>query len=229
MKIAKKTLSIVAIVTLVVAVGMLLLSLFGVKGIFDYPLVAILETAGIICVGSAFSLNALIIYPKKKNLAIVDLSLLGSLTLLSIIVFWIKAASDSPFGKIVLVLGLATIFFNIIISNYLKLAKNKLVLQIITYCLIVVLDVLLTLQIVGLRLFAMDWFLKMFIALCLVTFVLLIVLVILAKKVPQAENSTTSVVKELKENYIQIEKKEYEELKQRIQELEKELEDLKNK
>lgn len=223
MKTAKKTLSIISIVTLAGAVLMLILWVFGVKGIFKFPLVAVLESMAIICAGSAFSINALLILPKKKKLAIVDFSLLGSLTLLSILTFWIEAMSSSIFGKIVLILGIATIFFNIIVSNYLKLAKNKLALQIVTYCLIVIIDILLTLQILGINLFDSEVFVKIFIALCLATFVMLIVLVILAKKSP-----TSDIVSD-KVDFIKVDKKEYDAMKFRIQELEKELHELKNK
>lgn len=224
MKTAKRTLSIIAISSLVGAVLMLILAVFGVEGLFKYPLLAVMETLAIICVGSALSINALLIFPKKKKLAIVDLSLLSSLTLLSIITFWIEAVSNSFFGKIVLILGIATIFFNIIVSNYLKLAKSKLALQIITYCLIIVLDILLTMQILGVNLFDLDWFAKVFIVLCLVTFVMLIVLIILAKKSPVGEHLVDN---EDKTKYVKIEKSEYEAMKQKIAELEKEIETLK--
>lgn len=222
MKTARKTLSIVSIVSLVVAVLMLILSVFGVKGIYKYPSVAVLESMSIICVGSALAINALLIFPKKKRLAIVDLSLLGSLTLLSIITFWVEAVSNSFFGKIVLILGIATIFFNIIVSNYLKLGKNKLALQVITYSLIVILDILLTLQILGINLFDLDWFSKVFIVLCLITFVMLIVLLILAKKSPDFQSNAD------KTDYIKVDKKEYDAMKLKIQELEKELQKLKS-
>lgn len=218
MKTAKKTLSIISITTLAIAVLMLILSVFGVKGIFKFPSVAVLESMAIICVGSAFAINALLIFPKKRKLAIVDLSLISSLTLLSILTFWIEVVSSSVFGKIVLILGIATVFFNIIITNFLKLGKNKLVLQIITYCLIVVVDILLTLQIVGIDLFDIEGFTKIFIALCLVTFVMLIVLVILAKKSPTSEQPDDN-----KKDFVKVDKKEYEEMKQRIQELESEI------
>lgn len=222
MKTAKKTLSIIAIVSLASAVLMLIMAVFGVEGIFKYPLLAVMESLAIICAGSALAINALLIFPKKRKLAIVDLSLLSSLTMLSILTFWIEAISSSFFGKIVLILGIATIFFNIIIANYLKLSKNKLALQIVTYSLIVIIDILLTLQILGVDLFDSDAFSKLFIVLCLVTFVLLIVIIILAKKAP-SENLAE------KTEYVKVDKKEYEEMKKRLQQLEAELESYKNK
>lgn len=221
----RKGLTISSIVTLVVAVGMLIGAIFGLK-VFEGTLLKILLTFSIFCVGSTLYLNAIDIYSKKRILSIVDMALLGVLIVLGLIIVWTGTQLSSTFGRITAILSLATILFNIIISNYLKLGKSQKVLQIITYSLIIVLDILLTLVICGVKLFDYSWFWKVFAVLCLVTFILLVTLSILSKKVKpeQVINVTHSV----KEGYIEVEKTVYEALIAKVEKLENELEKLKN-
>lgn len=225
MKIAKKVLTITSICSIVIVVGVLISTLFGAHA-FEFPLVAVLVSFGIICAGTSLALNALNIMPKRKNLAIVDLALLGLLVLLGIIISWSNFSTNYIFNKITLILGMIAILFNIIVAYYLKLGKKLLVLQIVTYALISIIDILLTLQICDVKLFEIDWFVKLFIALCLITFLMFIVLAVLGKKNSQeSENSSIQT----KQDMLQISKTECDALKARIAELEKENSELKAK
>lgn len=221
----RKGLTISSIVTLVVAVGMLIGAIFGLK-VFQGTLLKVLLTFSILCAGSTLYLNAVDIYSKKRILSIIDMALLGVLIILGLIIVWTGTELLSTFGKITAILSLATILFNIIISNYLKLGKSQKVLQIITYVLIIVLDILLTLIICGVKLFELGWFWKVFAVICLVTFILLVTLTILSKKVKPEQ--VISVKPKLKDGYIEVEKVVYDALIAKVEKLEKELEKLKS-
>lgn len=220
MKITKKTLTITSLITLIISVGMLILSIFNVP-IFKNPNVQILLSFASICAGSIFALNGLQIFNKKRTLSIVDLSLIGLLVVLGILTIWLNSKLPQLFVQLVSILALATVFFNIIVANYIKLEKSKLALQVVTYSLIVVIDILLSLQILNVNLFGYDWFVKVFIVLCLVTFVLLVVLIVLSKKIPDTENKSNI-------EYVKITKQEYEDLKNQIATYEAEIKRLKN-
>lgn len=224
MKTAKKVLTITSICSIVIVVGLLISALLGAS-VFKFPLVAVLLSFGIICAGTGLALNALNIMPRRRILAIVDMALLGLLVLLGIIISWSNFSTNYIFNKITLILGMVAILFNIIVAYYLKLGKKLLVLQIVTYVLISVIDILLTLQICDVKLFEISWFVKLFIALCLITFLMFIVLAVLSKKNSQDSEDTTSTKGEM----LQISKTEYDALKARISELEKENSELKSK
>lgn len=223
MKIAKKTLTITSLVTLIIAVGMLILAIFNIP-IFKNPNLQILLSFSSICVGAIFALNGLQIFNKRKKLSIVDLSLIGTLVVFGLLTIWLNKWLPDLFVQIFSILALATIFFNIIVSNYLRLGRTKLVLQTLTYVLIIVIDILISLQILGVNLFNIDWFVKLFVVLCLVAFVLLVVLVVLAKKIP--ENDLKQIIV-AKEQTITISKQEYEDLLSKIATLEEENKKLK--
>lgn len=224
MKTAKKVLTITSICSIVIVVGLLISALFGANA-FEFPLVAVLVSFGIICAGTSLTLNALNIMPKHRILAIVDMALLGLLVLLGIIISWSNFSTNYIFNKITLILGMIAILFNIIVAYYLKLGKKLLILQVVTYVLISVIDLLLTLQICDIKLFDIDWFVKLFIALCLITFLMFIVLAVLSKKDSQDSEDVVAS----KDEMIKISKAEYDALKTRISELEKENIELKSK
>ncbi len=181
MKTAKKTLMYTSLVALAVCIVLLIGSLFGLKT-FEGALLKLLETFATIAVAGFFAINALTMTEKNKIIGFVCAGLLGFLSLLLIIIFW----TNIPWGifqQLVFVLTIATVLFNIIVNLNLKLDKNLLVLQIITYILIGIIDVILTMVIFGSKILTNDAILKVFIAGCIIVFGLLCALEILSKKV----------------------------------------------
>lgn len=222
----RKGLTISSITTLVLSVGLLIGAIFGLK-VFEGVGLKFLLTFAILCAGSLLYINAIDIFPKRRILSIVDMALLGLLIILGLIIVWASIALMSTFGKITAILSLATILFNIIVSIYLKLGKSQQVLQFITYGLIIVLDILLTIIICGVNLFQYNWVWEVFAVLCLITFVLIVTLLILSKKVKPNEVITKNEDKTIKEGYIEVEKSVYDALIAKVEKLEKELEELK--
>lgn len=181
MKTAKKTLMYTSLVALAVCIILLIGSLFGLKT-FEGALLKLLETFATIAVAGFFAINALTMTEKNKIIGFVCAGLLGFLSLLLIIIFW----ANIPWGvfqQLVFVLTIATVLFNIIVNLNLKLDKNLLVLQIITYILIGIIDIILTMVIFGSKILTNDAVLKVFIAGCIIVFGLLCALEILSKKV----------------------------------------------
>lgn len=181
MKTAKKTLMYTSLATLAVCIILLISSLFGLKT-FEGALLKVLETCATIAIAGFFAMNALTMTEKNKVMGYVCAGLLGFLSLLLIIIFW----TNIPWGlfqKLVFVLTIATILFNIIVNLNLKLDKNLFVLQIVTYVLIGIIDIILTMVIFGSKVLTNSTVLKLFVAGCIIVFGLLCALGILGKKV----------------------------------------------
>lgn len=220
MKLAKKVLSGISLGSMILAVVMLLVALFGgSEFVFSGVGLDLLLSFAIIAVASAFAINACNVYSRKKIISIINLSLLGLCVLLGLLSVWI---GDFPLllANITYVLAIATVFFGIIVSLNLKLGKRQRVLQGITYVCVIVIDIILTLLIFGVDVFAVDGLSTMFIALCLVAFALLCATAILGKKsITEDVNSS---------DMITISKIEYENLKAKVFELQQEIKELKN-
>ena len=71
-------------------------------------------------------------------MAIISIVFTTIAVILGLIISWGQFEATSVVGKITLTIGLFTILFNILVSNYIKLSKNYLILQIITYIFIFV-------------------------------------------------------------------------------------------
>lgn len=213
MKTAKKVLMYTSLATLSVSIILLITAVFGVK-VFEGGLLKLLETCATLAIAGFFSINALTMTEKNKTMGYVCLGLLGVLSLCLLIIFW--ANTKGVFPNLVFVLTIATILFNIIVNLNLKLDKNFLVLQIITYVLIAVIDIILTLLIFGKNVLENSTVLKLFIAGCIVVFGLLCALTILGKKVE-------------KEHPMVVSKEDTASLKNRIKQLEEENAILKEK
>ena len=211
LKKVKKILSIVTIATLCIPILMLILAIFGVE-VFEGVLLKFLLTFATIAVACAFSINALNIFEKNKIISIVSISLLGLSALLGFIIYWSEFTMPALFNNLTMVLAIATVFFCIIVSTHLKLGKKYLVLQIITYCLVIIIDILLTLLIFGIEIFEVKGLSEIFWTICLVTFALICVTGVLGKK--SNDNSESN------KKYVKIPVEEYESLKARLAELE---------
>lgn len=215
LKKAKKILTIITIVSLCIPVFLLILAIFGVE-VFKGVLLSILLTLATIAVASAFSINALNFFEKNKPVSVVSLSLLGTSTLLGSIIYWSGFSMPHIYNQLVMFLAVATVFFCIIVSTHLKLEKRFLVLQIITYGLVIIIDILLTLLIFGVQIFEVNGMVQIFITMCLVAFALLCVNAVLGKKSSETAEKTDK-------KFVKITVEEYEALKARIVELETKL------
>ena len=215
MKLARKILLGVTLGSVFFGVGLLIASIFGLN-VFVGTWLKVLESLAIVVVAGAFSLNALNFMHKNRVIALVSFALHGALTALLFIVIW--GGMDfvtSWFAQLVAVVAITTIFFNIIISNYLKLGKNHFVIQIITYAIIGVIDVVLMLEIFQVD--VMQYILREFIIACLLTLGLLITLAVLGKKAPDEEAKIDG------EKVVKLKQSEYDALLNRIKELEEKL------
>ena len=218
MKLAKKILAITSIVCVVICVGLLIGAIFGLNT-FKTPLLNILLSFAIVGVGSVMAIGSVEIFNKNKTISIITLSLLASLGLFALIIFISNFSTPDVFNRITGVLAIGTVFFNIIVSNYIKLRKNYFALQIITYIIICIVDILLTLLVCGVPIFEISFMPQMFGVICLIAFALICMVSIMAsklRKVTVDENITP------KKDTVVISKQEYEELLTKIKLLEEE-------
>lgn len=213
----KKTLTLTSLIGVGASILMLICAIFGLK-VFEWPLLSILLTFATIAMASAFAINAFNLMPKNKIISYIALSLLGVITILWLVVFFSDFKVSQMFTNIVGVISIATVLFNIIVSNNLKLEKRLLGLQLATYILFTIITILLSLLIFGVQIFDIKGMLEIFLVVCLVAIGLLISLKILSKKVVTETDYKTN------EEYIKIKKSEYDALVSRINELEKQLE-----
>ena len=219
MKLAKKILAIISIACVVICVGLLIGAIFGLPA-FEAPVLNILLCFAVVGVGAFMAIGSVEIFNKNKIVSIVTLSLLGSLGLFALIVFISNFKTPDIFNRITGILAIGTVFFNIIVSNYIKLRKNYFVLQIITYVAICIIDILLTILICGVQIFEVPFMPQLFGVLCLVTFALICTVLILASRIRKV--ATTDEDTRKAKNTVTISKQEYEDLLNKIKLLEEE-------
>ena len=213
----RKVLTIIAVATMSISVLMLILAVFKVN-IFNSIALNFLLSFATISVASAFAINALNILKRQKIIPCISLILLGISTLFGLINYWTNF-SNLLFARITAILAIATAFFCIIVSLNNKIQKKYLALQIVTYLIIVFINIVLSLLISGVNVFNMKGFAEIFFVACLVAFGLLCALAILGKKKDNLEEIGTVI----KEKY------NTQQLLNRIKELEAENAELKEK
>lgn len=223
MKTTKKVLTIVSLVCVIISVGLLIGAIFGL-GVFKKPLLAVLLSFATIGVASAFSINSLSMQKRNRSLSYATLGLMGVTTLMALIIYISNFTTAVYFNKVILVLGIFAVLFNIIVSLILKLDKNYLILQIITYVIILAIDIILTLQVFGVNVFGLKGFWKIFLVLCLLAFGLLCTTSILSRKTASDEKDYSE-----KEKKVTLSQQQYNELLQKITSLEAENAELKRK
>lgn len=207
----QKVLTLISIVAVAISVMMFIGLYFGLKLFSNKYLLATFLTFIATAVVCFFSNGALDMYGKKKYLAIVSLALLVLSFLFGLINFWTYFELEGFFPKMSGIIAIASVLFVIIITTSSKLDNHYRGLQIITFSLTVILDIALTIVILGVDLFDNDTFVKIFYPLCFIVFALLCITNIISKRI----NKT-------KKDYIQISLDEYNSLKERIRELENE-------
>lgn len=215
----KRILTILAIITMGLAIAMLIGAIFGMP-IFTNPYLKILISLGTVAVASGLSINSVNLYAKKRVIPLISLIFLLISVILFLIIIWSDLLiSNSLFVKTSFVIGIASIFFNIIVSVNVRLYKKYTILQLFTYALLIFIDVTISLSFFGTNLFLINNFVEIFSAICLVAFALLITLSILGKKFYALEDNHDSGQK----GTIKIKLEEYEAMKNHIKELEQKL------
>lgn len=216
MKKVKKILTIVSLVCLVVSVGLLIGAIFGLK-VFRKPLLSVLLSFATLSVASAFSINSLTMKNKNSTISYITLALMSVSTVMALIIFFSNFTTPVYFNKAIIVLGMFTVLSNIVVSLILKLDKRYLALQIVTYLIIFVIDIILTLQVFGVDMFGIKGFWKIFLVLCLVAFALLCTTGIVGRKANSDENYAQT-----KSKRAPITNEQYLELIAKVEQLEKE-------
>lgn len=208
MKKIQKILTILAIASMSITIIFLISGVFGAKVFNEGVLLYLMLTFATISAASFFSFSCLSFYEKKKYLSIGCLALLGLTLIFSIIIYWSGFSTPEVFEKITVIVALITILGIIIIITNLKVKQNYLVLQTITYIIVILIDFVIILQVCGKDVLDNDIVSKLFIVSCLVAFALLCAISILARKAKDNDE------------YIKIKKSEYDELLNKIKELE---------
>lgn len=219
---AKKILLISSLSALGVTCVLLITAIFGVN-VFDGALFRILLVCACLSLSCGVLVNELSLIKKNKKLGFVSLSFLVLSTLFALIIFVSPLLYiDSVFNKITIVLSLFSIFFMIIVSFYVKMSKNMLLLQIITYVAVFLTDIILSLVLVGVKVFNIPSMSEIFAILCILSICLLIAVGILSGK----KNFENNILEN--GEYIKVLKKDYDNLveenkilKEKLKKLEK--------
>ena len=220
MKETRKIITFISLAGLTGCVGLLIAAIFGVK-VFEGTILNVLLSLAIVTAGTAISINAINYMNKKKILSFISLALTGALMVLAIIIVWGAIAWSNALTKITVLLAIATIFFNVIVAYRLKLENRYFAIQIATYVLLGVLDIVLTLLVFEVNLFAYSWFWQPFTVLVIVVVGFLAALSILGRRA----NDIGSVDNEK----MLITRAEYNSMLKKIADLEAELADKKSK
>lgn len=220
MKETRKIITFISLAGLTGCVGLLIAAIFGVK-VFEGTILNVLLSLAIVTAGTAISINAINYMNKKKILSFISLALTGALMVLAIIIVWGAIAWSNALTKITVLLAIATIFFNVIVAYRLKLENRYFAIQIAAYVLLGVLDIVLTLLVFEVNLFAYSWFWQPFTVLVIVVVGFLAALGILGRRA----NDIGSVDNEK----MLITRAEYNSMLKKIADLEAELADKKSK
>lgn len=220
MKETRKIITFISLAGLTGCVGLLIAAIFGVK-VFEGTILNVLLSLAIVTAGTAISINAINYMNKKKILSFISLALTGALMVLAIIIVWGAIAWSNALTKITVLLAIATVFFNVIVAYRLKLENRYFAIQIAAYVLLGVLDIVLTLLVFEVNLFAYSWFWQPFTVLVIVVVGFLAALGILGRRA----NDIGSVDNEK----MLITRAEYNSMLKKIADLEAELADKKSK
>lgn len=217
-KLVKKILTIIAIATLVLDIGILITAIF-VPSIFEGGIVfKILLSSATLTVASTFAITAVGYMNKQPVISIINLCLLGLLSIFAFIIYWKGILFVDTFTRITLNLAILTILFCILVGVRVKLGKRFNVLQIFTYAAVIVAVILLSIIIWGVDVMA---FIQIVVAEFLVAFALLATISILSRK-SNAENINNN-----NGDMVTIPRLEYETLKAEVESLQKQLKELK--
>lgn len=206
----KKKISLATITCVGISALIAILALFGAIKLegtyFDLLFTFItLTVSGILTIGLSDMLE------RKNNMAIISFSLIALSSLLVVLCFWTNLDNIEGYMKLTLIISTLSVCFNLISSSVLKLDKHFKTFQTCTYICYSVTSLYLILSFLGVLKLA-DAHLKVFILFIILSFVSLCLLAIFSKKQPIETTSN---------EYIKITKKEYNELLEKKEQLEK--------
>lgn len=214
----QKTLVIASIVSVGLAMVMLIMAVFGVEVFKNKNLLALLLSLAVIAAGCFFANNALDMFETKKVLSIMCLVLLVISAILGFVHFWSHFTLSEGFSRFTGIVVITSVLIVIIVTTYGALSKHFFALQLITYSLIGIIDIVLIITLLGADIFH-GAFVTIFVVVCICAFALLCTTNILGKRINKIVEA----------GFIKVKKDEYDMLKQRVEELEKENEELRNK
>lgn len=218
----KKVLTIIALVTLIIDIGLLISAIFGAP-VFEWGILTkILLSSVTLTVASAFAITAVGYINKQRVLSIITLSMLGLLCIFAFVIYWNSILFNNVFTQITVTLAILTVTFCLLVNVGVRLDKKFFALQIVTYILMAISDILLILLVWGVPLFSIAVLSQIIGVIFLVTFALLCSLSILSRK-NQSVNDETKVSVES----VTISKLEYQALKRENEELKAEIKKLK--
>ncbi len=218
----KKSFLIASLVSLAITCLFFILAIFGVK-VFDGIWLRFLLIFASLCVGCGFLVNELNVLKRNKILGILSISFLSVSIIFALIIFCTPLLDDgSIFNTITAIIALFSTFFMIIISLATKLEKKLLILQITTYIILFLLEILISILIAGYPLFDVNAMTEIFSVVCVISVGLLIALWILSTKKTTNEGS-------LDKEYIKVLKQDYNKLIEENKNLKKQIDDLTKK
>lgn len=198
---SKKIVTISTIVATSLTAIMLIMLLFSFKPFGDANGKLII-TFACFAVGGFFTINSLNMIDRNRTIGWVSLGLIVASVVLIILTSWIKLESDA-LSKAIIVLGVLSVLFNIIVSSGLELGKTKLALQIIVYLVVGATCLFFTLILYNIVQFndVILWFISAII----LSVLGVIVLKVIAKK-------TVNDIMKLDKDMVKISKEEYDTL-----------------
>ena len=202
----KKIFTGVAIGSIALAGILVIGAIFGIVK-FEGGVLNVILSAVTLCVGSVFAINATLLKDGgHKIVSMIGYVITGLSVLLFLLLIWV--GGDALF-KVAIIIGVSSIFANIIMSNAVKLGKKFLVLQLVEYVVVFAIDMVIVLSTCGVDVLGDETILKVFIAGCILAGVGMVTLAILSKKysadVKNVETKDT----------VTISKEEYETLKKK--------------
>lgn len=204
----KKGITITTLVSLGLVALICILAIFGALKL-EGVVLNLLLTFGTLVVAGAISLTSVTLLQAKNKWGFVSIILVSISSVLTLLIIWInKLANVEILIKITATIAILSLICSLIITNAVKLGKKLFVVQLVTYIIIGITSIMLTLIIWGINIFGNGIIGKLFWVFVVLSIVGLITISILASK-----NRTIKSSKETTKNdTITISKTEYEEL-----------------
>ena len=203
----KKIFTMGAIGCIVLSGLMLIASLFGIAHL-EGTYASILLSVITLGVSAVFAINATMIKDKGyKLVSYVAYGLIAVSALLFLLLIWV---GGDIFFKAAIVVGISSVFANIIMGNVVSLGKKYFAVQLVEYAMVVLIDLVIILITFGVSVFENDLVFKLFITGCIIAGVGMITLAVLSKKA-----GDTSVEAKADGNTVTISKDEYKQLKEK--------------
>lgn len=224
MKTLKKSLMITSLSALAISCLMLILAVFKLP-IFQGVWLRLLLIVSTISVSTALANNEIEVIKRKKILGYVGLALLSMSVLFAFIVFCSPLfVTANVFNRITGVVSLISVLFILIISINTKLGKKLIGLQVPTFVAMSLAVLMIALIVCGVKLFNIKGMLEVFIILCILSVGLFIASSVVSNK--NKDERVNENEENIKNQTITISLDEYNKMKETIENLTKENENL---